>query len=346
MKALLLLLLLLVACGKEAPVAPTPEPIVPRVKTPVPERAKSQIVSETFHSSALGVDKDLKIYLPAGYDPADARRYPVFYYLHGLGGDENNWLEGAKLDQAADRLALEAIVVMPDGDNNFYVDSALDTRYDACLKDGEGMFMAKQPRAKTCVKAAKYETYVTKDLIGFVDGKYKTIPTREARGIAGLSMGGFGALVLSMRHPELFSAVASHSGLITPLYKGPYPYEKGKVELHSSYASLSTAFKAIGDLGAWVIGVFGPDIENWRAYDPTAMAQKLTPGALGIYLDCGTEDEFLFNNSVQYLHEVLEARGIKHEYYLGPGHHSFEFWKARVPNSLVFLRDRLTKASS
>lgn len=341
-----LLFLVLVACSNNSttsPVAPTKADPVPAVAKA--ERAKSQIVSERFHSKALGVDKDVRVYLPAGYDPADARRYPVFYYLHGLGGDEANWLDGAKLDRAADALALEAIVVMPDGDNNFYIDSALDTKYDACLKDGEGMFLAKQPRHKTCVKASKYETYMTRDLIDWVDRTYKTIATRDARGIAGISMGGFGALVLSMRHPDLYAAAASHSGLITPLYKGPYPYEKGKGELHTSYASVATTYKMLGDLGTWVNGVFGADFVTWQTYNPIALAQKLTPGSLALYLDCGTEDEFLFHNSVSYLHDVLLERGVQHEFFLGPGRHSFDFWRVRVTNSLTYLRDHLAKAN-
>jgi S-formylglutathione hydrolase FrmB len=341
----LILCAFLVACGKDTP--PPKPPANPETPPPVTvaprEKTKSQVVTETFHSDALGVDKDVMVYLPAGYDPGDARRYPVFYYLSGLGGDETNWIQMGGLDKVADTLELEAIVVMPDGDNNFYFDSAMDTKYEACLKDGEGMFIRTQSRKKTCVKASKYETYMTKDLIGWVDGKYKTIPTREARAIAGISMGGFGALMLSMRHPDLYSAAVSHSGLITPLYMGPYPYEKGKVQLHPSIASLTNTFKLLGNLGPWVLGVFGNDIANWRAHDPAVLAQKLTPGKLHLYLDCGTEDEFLFHHSVQYLHDLLLEKGIKHEYFLGPGHHSFDFWRDRLPISLAFLRDRLAK---
>ncbi len=333
-----------VACGKDAPptVSPT-APAEPAAVATKPERARSQLITERFESAALGVAKDVTIYLPAGYDPADARRYPVFYYLHGLGGDETNWHEGGKLDEAADKLGLEAIVVMPDGDNNFYIDSTLDTKYDACIKDGEGMFNPRQSRTKTCVKASRYETYMTKDLLEFVDGKYKTIATREGRGIAGLSMGGFGALILAMRHPDLFSVAASHSGLITPLYKGPYPYEKGKVSLHTSIQSVTDAYKFLGDLGTWVLGVFGGDLEIWRKHDPTLLVQKLQPGALHLYFDCGTEDEFLFHHATQYIHDLLLDRGIEHAFYLGPGHHTFDFWKERLPISLAFLRDHLAK---
>lgn len=343
----LFLALALIACGKDAPAPkPTARPETAVTTTSVAkERSRSQTLTETFHSKALGVDKDYMIYLPAGYDPGDARRYPVLYYMNGLGGDETNWVEGMALDKAADALGLEAIVVMPDGDNNFYIDSKLDTKFDGCINNGDGMFNPKQSRKKTCVKASLYESYITKDLVGHIDAKYKTIPTREARGIAGLSMGGYGALILSMRNPQLFAAAASHSGLITPLYKGPYPYEKGKVELHTSVASLEAVYKHLGNLGPWVMGVFGSDFALWRAHDPTVLLQKLAPGTLHLYIDCGTEDEFLFHHSTQYIHDLLLEKGIKHEYFLGPGHHSFDFWKERLPHSLTFMRDRLAKPS-
>ena len=96
-------------------------------------------------------------------------------------------------------------------------------------------------------------------------------------------------------------------------------------------------------IGAWIRGVFGPDIERWRAHDPAVLAQQLAPGALALYLDCGTEDEFALHNGAQYLHEVLEARNIEHAWYLGPGRHDFTFWSQRAPHSLAFLSQKLAK---
>jgi S-formylglutathione hydrolase FrmB len=337
MKALALLVV--VACS--SPAAP-PAPQQPPTPPAAPSKSviKSKVVTEKFHSAALGVDKDVKVYLPAGYDPADARRYPVFYYLNGLGGDETNWVEMAKLDVAADALGLEAIVVMPDGDNNFYVDGLRTEDYDSCLKEGKGLFIPSQPRRKTCVRASKYETYIVKDLIGWVDGKYKTITTRDGRGIGGLSMGGFGALVLAMKHPALFAATVSHSGLDALLYKGPFPYEKGKVQLATDTSGLA----ALGPVGEWLRSIFGDDIAFWRAHDPAALVAKLSPGTLKIYLDCGTEDVFQFHNGMQYLRDLLLERKIDHEFYMGPGAHDFAFWTERLPKSLAFLRKSLATA--
>ncbi len=315
-----------------------PPPVQPAA---TPGAIKSKVVTEKFHSDALGVDKDVRVYLPAGYDPAGTKRYPVFYYLNGLTGDETNWVDLAKLDVAADAMKLGAIVVMPDGDNNFYIDSAMQTDYEGCMKDGAGMFIPTQPRAKTCVKKSSYESYITKDLIGWVDRTYKTIASREGRAIAGLSMGGYGALMLSLRHTDLFAAAASHSGVDALLYKEPHPYEKGKVAL---YKGVDDWGAAVGKFGDWIRGIYGKDIETWRAHDPAALIDKLKPGALALYLDCGTEDEFALHDGMQYLHDLLLERNIPHEYFLGPGHHNFSFWTDRVPKSLAFLAKSVAPA--
>jgi putative tributyrin esterase len=342
MKTTLLFALVLSACGKPAQQPPQQQPATqPATSMTQKPRSKGSVITEKFNSPALGVDKDVRIYLPGGYDPLDGRRYPVFYYLNGLGGDETNWVELAKLDEAADALGLEAIVVMPDGDNNFYADSARVEDYDACMKDGTGMFIPTQPRRKTCVKASKYETYIVKDLVGWVDGKYKTITGREGRGIGGLSMGGYGALTLAMRHPTLFSAAVSHSGVDALLYKGPYPYEKGKVDL---YTETSQWGGGVPKFGEWIRSIFGADIAFWRERDPAVLATRLSPGTLKIYLDCGTEDIFALHNGMQYLHDLLLEKKIDHEYYIGPGAHDFAFWTARLPKSLAFMQKSLAQA--
>lgn len=327
---------LLVACGKSsrtsAPASAEPQAAT-RVDAPP---AAGKVVTAKLASAALGVTKDVVVYLPAGYETT-TKRYPVFYYLHGLGGDERNWIDGGKLDRAADALGLEAIVVMPDGDDGFYADSAKPVDYDACIKDGTGLFFPQRPKRATCIRASKYETYITQDLVPWIDATYRTIATREARAIAGLSMGGFGALQLAMRHPDLFAAAASHSGVDALLYAGPVPYAKGKVVLETDVKTWGDAF---GPLGSWIRGIFGPDLATWQGYDPAALVAKLGKDGPALYLDCGTEDEFLLHNGMQYVHDLLLERGIDHAYYLGPGRHDFAFWSQRVTHSLAFLRDK------
>ena len=313
-------------------------PSAPTAKAPAapPAGAKGRVETVTWHSAALGVDKHAVVYLPAGYDAEPARRWPVFYYLNGLTGDETNWTELGHIDAAADAMRLAAIIVMPDGDNNFYIDSALPEDYDGCMKTGAGLFVPTQPRRWTCVKASRYETYIAHDLVAWTDATYRTKAERGARAIAGLSMGGFGALELAMRHPDEFAATASHAGVDALLYAGPHPYNAADVKLVDDVSSWG---RAVGPAGDWIRGLFGPDIAFWRDHDPASLAQQLAPGALAIYLDCGTEDDFLLNDAASYLHDVLLARKIDHAFYLVPGRHDFQFAAKRVPESLAFLRD-------
>lgn len=340
------LLVFLAACSSPTTQStqPAAAPAAVPAATPAAPSAKGTVTRRTFHSAALGVDKTYVVYLPAGYDRSTTR-YPVFYYLNGLTGSERDWTHGGHIDDAADALGLQAILVMPDGDDGFYTDSTLPIDYDACMKDGTGLFMPMvQHHATQCVRQRNYETYIVKDVVGDVDATYRTIASRDARAIAGLSMGGFGALELSMRHQDEFSAAASHSGVDALLYAGPHPYGTGIVTLVTDVSNWGrTGDPQINQIGAWMRGIFGPDIANWKAHDPAYLAQKLEPGKLALYLDCGTEDDFGLDAEASYLHDLLDQRHIQHEFFLGPGHHNFEFWAPRVSKSLAFLRAHTAK---
>ena len=327
-----LVVIALVACGSSSTSTSTGPSSSPGASSSA-AASSGKVVTRTFHSNALGVDKDYLVYLPAGYDARTATRWPVFYYLHGLTGNETNWTKHGKLDETADKLGLQAIVVMPDGDDGFYVDAVAgaDYDYDACMKDGSGLFAPMDPKwlPKTCVRHRAYETYIVDDLVADVDAHYRTITSRDGRAIAGLSMGGFGALELAMRHQDRFAAAASHSGVDALLAPGV------------------TDVSHWGDdhpmIGVWIRGILGTDIANWRAHDPAVLADALAPGKLALYLDCGTEDDFHLDVAAKYLHERLDAHGIAHVYFSGPGKHDFAFWTARLPESLAFLRDHVAK---
>jgi len=335
-------LVVLAACSKAS--APAPQADPPPAAKPIASGPHGKVLTQNFHSDALGVDKAYVVYLPADYDAKPTTRWPVFFYLHGLGGSEHDWIKGGHLDQVADQLALGAIVVMPDGDDGFYTDSAAQPDYDACMRDGTGLFpFAARNPAETCVRHANYETYVVKDLIAEVDARFRTIGKREGRAIAGLSMGGFGALELAMRHPDLFAAAASHSGVDALLYNGPHPYVVGKVQL---VTDPKTWGAAVENIGKWVRPIFGPDLAAWKDHDPVLLAAKLQPGQLALYLDCGTEDGFALEDEASYLHDTLAAQHIDHVFFLGPGGHDFGFWGPRLPESLKFLRDHAAKPQS
>ncbi len=331
MKRALGLAFLLAACSSSG--RPSTPPVEEPQKEQVAAPATGTVQTGTFQSAALGVEKSYRVYLPAGYDADTARRYPVIYMLHGLGGDETNWIEQGKLADAADSMGLPAIVVMPDGDIGFYVNGLVQPDRDACLRTAPPFSPGEEPEA-FCVTRWSYEDYITQDLIAHVDATYRTIADRKGRGIGGLSMGGFGALTLAMRHQDLFSATASHSGANSLLYDGPHPYAAGKATFLDV---IDTKGKQLNPLVQLVVSIFGTDIANWRAHDPAMLAAKLADGDLAIYLDCGTDDEFQFQDQTAYLHDLLVERGVTHEYFEGPGHHDFAFWTDRIDDSLAFF---------
>jgi S-formylglutathione hydrolase FrmB len=201
-----------------------------------------------------------------------------------------------------------------------------------------------QRHDKTCVRQRNYETYIAKDLVADVDAQYRTVATRDGRGLAGMSMGGLGAFELAMRHQDEFSAAASHSGVVALLYAGPHPYGTGIVTLVTDPSNWArSGDPSINAIGVWVRGLFGPDIANWKAHDPATLLQKLEPGKLALYLDAGTEDEFGLDAQAAYVDELLSAKKLEHVYFSGPGHHDFSFWVPRLPKSLAFLRDHTAK---
>jgi len=295
------------------------------------------VVTRSFHSDALGVDKSYVVYLPAGYS-AGSRRYPVIYLLHGYAGEETDWVKVGDLQASADALSLQAIVIMPDGDDSFYSNWVTPLPYDECQKHRPAAFGRTEKAATHCVRQPKYEDYMVHDLVAHVEATYSAVADRKARAIIGLSMGGMGALMLAMRHQDVYSVAASHSGVVSPLYAGPHPYVAGQAVI-SSAAGLEKRFSQ--DLREQAARVFGPDVATWRAHDPSALAASLKPGSLAIYLDCGTEDGFKLADQASYLHDVLEKAQIKHTFELVSGDHSFSLWKLRIRKSLAFAAAEL-----
>lgn len=304
--------------------------------SPADTGARGEVSIKRFHSVALGVDKKYWLYLPESYADSE-QRFPVIYMLHGLGGRENNWVEHMGLAKAADAMGLQAIVVMPDGDDSFYVNSVTPADYDACLQSSRPF--GKTPSMRSyCVKSANYEDYIARDLVAHVDASYRTIADRSARGIGGLSMGGYGALLLAMKHKDLFASVASHSGVAALLYEGPFPFAAGQVKLAEDVDALTGR---LGPFGNLLRSIYGDDLSHWRAHDPAVLAKDLRDGELAIYLDCGTEDEFRLQHGASYLHEVLSAAEVSHAFVLVPGRHDAHFWMDRIDDSLAFHAENL-----
>ncbi|HEY9230076.1 MAG TPA: alpha/beta fold hydrolase [Gemmatimonadaceae bacterium] len=170
-----------------------------------------QLVPDTLHSKALEKnrygdtpDRTLLVYLPASYATSPTKRYPVVYLLHGYGGTEQTWVRLGPVKPAMDTLVAkgavrEMIVVMPNGrnalDGSFYTNSA---------------------------STGNWEDFISRELVSYIDGKYRTLARPESRGLAGHSMGGFGTFAVGMRHAgDVYGALYSMSGCCTRVSREP-----------------------------------------------------------------------------------------------------------------------------
>ena len=307
-----------------------------------PARAAGRVVTDTLWSQSLGTRKAVVIYLPPSYATAPARRFPVAYYLHGLNGTETDWTKLGALNVVADSLAAaghaEVIVVMPDGDDSFYTTWNTLLTVDVCRRTAPKT----EPADSYCVPWSHYDDYVARDLVQFVDRKYRTQASRERRAIAGLSMGGYGAMALALQYPETFSAAAAHSGLLSPLYAGPTPFVAPP-----TYATSSGALEQ-GWSRYWryMSPVFGRDPSGWWSRDPARRLEQLVSRrgkelVPALFADVGTED-FLLSESRAFRWEA-QRLGVPLSYHEWPGEHNWTYWRAHVGESLAFLAERIGK---
>lgn len=221
--------------------------------------------------------------------------FPVLYLLHGLSDDHLAWTRRSRLESYVEGLPL--IVVMPDGGRGFYTDSRSNPR-------------------------GAVETFVTHDLVGFVDATFRTIPERAGRVVAGLSMGGYGAVKLALKHPDLFSAAVSHSGAVGFASR---PWTEREPHWGAEYAP-----------------IFGDDPRGGPD-DLFALAERADRGTLpALRIDCGTDDELIESN--RHFHAHLERLGVPHEYAEYPGGHDWDYWDEHVREALDFVARELKLA--
>lgn len=297
--------------------------------------ARGQIRPDSLFSHALGVQKRLLVYLPPSYQRERTRRYPVAYYLHGAWGAEDNWVTLGRIDATMDSLVAaglsEMILVLPDGDDGWYTTwNALNTTA-SCRADT----VRREPAETYCVTWPKYDEYVVRELVAHIDSSYRTMPERRRRGIAGLSMGGYGAISLALRYPDLFAAAASHSGVLSPRYAGPVPYASP-----TRYAATVDTIRRRYAPALWALmrPVFGGDTIGWRARDPAVYARHLaTSGAPApaLFVDVGRDDPFLEQNRA--FRADATALGISVKYAEWPGKHDWAYWRLHVVESLTWM---------
>lgn len=284
-------------------------------------------------SQALGVAKHVAIYLPPSYGRDSTRRYPVAYYLHGLLGTEADWLSRGGIDAVADSIfdrgAAEMIIVMPDGDDGWWTTWSDQVSYRACADS-----IRNESASRYCVQRARYDEYVARDVVRHVDSTYRTRADRDNRGVAGLSMGGYGAVAIALRYPDVFGAAASHSGVLSPLYTGPKPFAAP-----ARYASTVEEARApAGIYFSRYLQYWGRDIARWRSADPATMAAEAKRRGVrmpAIFFDCGRDDGFIDQNRA--FDAELTRLGVPHRYAEWPGAHSWRYWSEHLPQSLAWM---------
>ena len=305
------------------------------LEAPAADTVRGEIRPDSLRSSALGVQKRLLVYLPASYGREPSRRYPVAYYLHGAWGAEGDWVTQGHIDRAMDSLVAaglpEMILVLPDGDDGWYTTWNALNNTAACRADTA----RREPAATYCVPWPKYDEYIARELVAHVDSTYRTVANRDHRGIAGLSMGGYGAVTLALRYPDVFAAAASHSGVLSPRYAGPTPYAPP-----TRYAPTVDAARGRYSPALWalMLPAFGRDTVGWHARDPATYARKLVasrgrPPAL--LVDVGRDDPFLDQNRA--FRADLSALGIPMRYVEWPGKHDWAYWRTHVVESLRWI---------
>ena len=314
-----------------------------RLAAQVPVR-HGVVRTDTIWSQALGITKHLVVYLPPSYADSgrSARRFPVAVYLHGAWGGETDWTVQGQLAETMDSLVAlgmqELIVVMPDGDDGWWTTWHGLNDVAACRRT------PRQENADDyCVPWPKYDDYVVHDVIAHTDSAYRTLRQRESRGIAGLSMGGYGAITIAARNPGTFSVAASHSGVLRPalLVDSSTVASTGVPIIRDAY-TLAEILTVSGRRASSIVPAFGTDSVSWMSRDPSRLIERMirqgdvVPSML---VDVGTEDGLLAEN--RSFRDRMAALNVPLLYAEWSGRHDWPYWRAHLPESLRFIAERL-----
>jgi len=256
---------------------------------------------KSFPSKVLGRELRYGVYLPPSYASSPAKKYPVLYFLHGLFEDETRWSTRGQTDQIMTAMIAEGkigefIVAIPSAGTSFYTNT----------RDG----------------SEKWEDAIVTEFIPMIESTYRVNATKATRGISGTSMGGYGALKIAMKHPDLFGSASAHSAVLLQ--------------------DLSAAKVSAGRLARFQMlfdRIYGinQDLTYWEANNPMTLAKDTKKlNNLKLYFDCGTEDEYGFDVGARQLDEMLTKAGYAHEAHLYPGNHGWDYAKQHTKESLAF----------
>jgi S-formylglutathione hydrolase FrmB len=256
-----------------------------------------QVDTIEVYSNVMKKSLKAAIVKPKGYEHRESA-YPTVYLLHGGSGSFSDWHLKTTSENLLINMAnqYEVIIVTPGvGPSSYYYDSPL-------------------------MDSVKYETYIIKELIPYIDQLYNTLNRREARAITGLSMGGHGSMMLSAKHPELFIAAGSMSGVMnidTDLWKVNEEFRKLRKEGQKAM---------LGDIEYQA---------PFSEFTAVGLVDQMKNNGITLLFDCGVDD-FLLNTNRQ-IHQLLLENGTPHEYTERPGAHTWEYWTEALPFHMLFI---------
>jgi len=261
----------------------------------------SVIESLSVESEIIGHPEKYSIYLPDEYNTE--KEYPVIFLLHGFGGNENSFLKSVNLPATLDSLihcqALPpVIVIFPNGNNSYF------------MNDYNGLY--------------KFEDYFITEFLPTMDSTYPISTQQNMRAIGGISMGGFGAVLLPIKHPKLFGTSINLSGAVRTQQEF---INMNTVKYHKNFAPL-----------------YGPNLlgkeritAHWLANSPYSIIDSTYDSTLkkiNWYFDCGNDD-FLFSANKK-LHKLYLKFDIEHEYHVRSGNHSWNYWHESIILALTY----------
>lgn len=244
---------------------------------------------DTAITFSASMHKTIKAVVVKPADYSNNEKFATIYLLHGAGGNYADWVTHLPDKQTLQKLADEyhLLIVCPDGNvTSWYFDSPEDSSF-------------------------KYETYVSSELVNYIDAHYSTYKDKAKRAITGLSMGGHGALYLAFRHQDVFGACGSMSGGVD---LRPFP-ENWDI--------------------AKRLGKFSEHPDRWEANSVVNLTYLLTAKSLAITIDCGSSDFFYQVN--ENLHAKLLERNIPHDYTVRPGGHTWDYWGNSIHYQVLFF---------
>src|SRR6266700_2093892 len=261
--------------------------------------ASGRVECNSIPSKILARSVSYCVVLPASFDAEKTKRFPILYELHGLGDNEQFFVHSGLWNLVEDQRERgelkDFLIATPAGGASFYINA----------KDGK----------------VRYEDFLLREFFPFIEKKYRASPGRANRAISGVSMGGYGALHLAFRHPQLFSSVSAHSpAIVDKLPAFTSPTQGGSIRT-----------RILG-------GTFGspPDPAFWDRNSPLMLVRAANLAGLKIYFDCGDHDDFGFETGATALDKILISRRILHEAHIYPGRHDWPYFAEHLPASLQF----------